>query len=212
MFDVTAIIEESGKVIVGVAVGLGAPFVPTIKKWLRKKLTVGETISQSGEIQALLGELRVLSSADRVGIYKFHNGGVFSNKRPIWRIACAHESCGPGVKPASADPVFASRVLPLVNHLFDDQTKSSHLSRLDGLYCIKTDDMDSGYSRAALESQGVSYTIQRPVRDRYGLTIGYIAIDFCNFGRSFQLDPAIAGRQGVIEEYAMRIERLFIGR
>lgn len=211
MFNIEPLLKTGVNPHFAVVVVLLLPFLPLARRWLKSRIkhNLSSSIASGGELHALLGELRVAAGADRVGVFQFHNGGVFSSKHPIFRVACTGEACGPGVRPAGLEPVMASRITPLIAHLFGEAPTGAHVAPKGTTYSMAVDQMELGYSRAALESQGVNQTIQRPLRDKRGLVVGYVAVDYCDFGRATNVTPhnAIPTTE-LIEDYSRRIERL----
>lgn len=195
----------------------GAVFGTWFKGYVKHRMTLPETIKRTHAMLALMAELRVLTDADRVAVFQFHNGGYFSNRNPQWRISCTDEQHAPGVIPAGWDTqaIFASRMIDVVGHLFDGGTPAHACREKIGgrdVYQIDVGTMPNSYAKMILANQGVSAFVQIPLYDSEdSIPFGYLALDYCNFGHP-NVDPDFAPKLGRIVEYADKIEFLLVNR
>lgn len=160
-------------------------------------------MERSSKARALLAELRVKLNADRVSLFEFHNGGVFSNSNPIWRVALTTEASGPGVQPAdmARQPIIAGMLIDILNPLLAGRAKDRPIRP------YKVNEMEPSFARSTLEANGVATTINVTVYDTAERAIGFIAIDYCDFGH--ETPAAITcNTDGVrfICEYAAQLE------
>ena len=205
-------------------------------KYMDHRLSLGNTIRKTTKIRSVMAELRVLAAADRIGVFRFHNGGVFSDKNPQWKFSCTDEVHGPGVKAIDIDAqaILASRAADIVAHLFTNSDKpcladcekacshkmvvaeSPWLMRCQTpcnrkMVIIDVGLMEHGYYKSMLQDQGVHHFVQAALYDSAGFICGFITADFCNFGR----DDTVEQNQGSLVpeqaikkvcEYSQRIE------
>jgi hypothetical protein len=172
------------------------PIMRVLGRWMRKHISLKQTLELNHEIDSKMTELRVRSGAHRVCLFQFHNGGVFSNKKPQFRVVCTNEMCGPGVgtHPALDHPIMASRVIDLISPLFALPELPdggccpfrSHINR--EIYTIEVSKMRQGFARHMLERAGVSWAMIAAIHDEVGSVVGYVKMDYCNFGGD---DPEI---------------------
>ena len=178
-------------------------------RYVQEHLSLEQTVRRTSQIRAVLAELRVLVHADRVAVFEFHNGGVFSNKNPQWRIACTHEVHGPGVQPTEThtQPILASRVQELIQPLFDAKAKMACETICPVPNCGKrlivqeVQELEMGYGKSLLMEQGVDSYIQAPLYDLNDIVCGYLSVDYCSFGHDNEMIEATK----LAKEHARRI-------
>jgi hypothetical protein len=202
-----------------IAKTIGKYFGKVFKRYLHHKATLPEAIRRTQVTRTLMAEARVLFQADRVAIFQFHNGGIFSNRNPQWRVSCTDDLPGPGVLSVGVDSqaIFASRMIDMVGHLFDQNhlpTHVRHLRTKDGrsIFVLAVGEMEQGFSKVVLENQGVDYFVQAPIFDQDNCIFGYVTMDFCSFGRGPTLTnvqaawDCLRGQLPRASEYVSRIE------
>src|ERR1035437_9866579 len=176
------------------------PILKKIKKWAKRHQSLGESLQDDATIQVLLSELRVKISADRATLCLFHNGGIFSTKKPQFRIACVNESLGHGIASSflAEQPVLASRMLPTIMPLFDEKYASPCVTRVPAgpgddrqMYDLRIELMESGFSRMAAKNNAIHTSFIVGIFDKYRQVVGFISADFCTFHRE-EGDPKMA--------------------
>jgi len=152
----------------------------------RKLHPIARSVLANRKVHTLLVELRTRTDADRAYIYLFHNGQVFSNKNPLWRMSCTQETCRQGISHEidHRQSVLASTVWDGLAPFFGDikdigdgcQEINMHKNKV---YVFTVHDMTDSYWKRALVAHGVKYKIASPIIDHRNEIVGLVAIDFC---------------------------------
>jgi hypothetical protein len=139
--------------------------------------TLNGVVSHAVAIGKVLGGLRDATGAPWAAVFQFHNGGIFINQHPQWRIACTHERAAPRLcwLGDHFSGVFVSRTMELVRHLFVSAGDLPHVQSCGkGVFVLTTDKMEAGFVRSVLEEGGVTRLIQGSLRDRHGGIGGFL--------------------------------------
>lgn len=197
--------ETMSMIIAGVLIAVLVVF----KDWLREKIT--ETllrmrwlkkhppcpepslIESDRQIREVLTELRTLVGSERVHVWQFHNGSVFSSQNPIFRITCSHESCKQGVshEQQNCQGLLATLMLEMIGPMFGVDTDAEYVSLVDNpqklpLFWLAVSKMPSSYCRSMLSFQGTRYVCVSPLiyqdQKRSGLMqskiMGFVSASF----------------------------------
>jgi len=171
------------------------------------------SLERSSKANALMAELRVTINAHRIGLYEFHNGGVFSNSNPIWRLSCTTEIHGPGVGTTdlTSQPIMASRVIDILNPLLSIIRKPSCATDpcvqcVRAMSTLVVQNMSPSFARTLFENQGVDTAILAAISDPDGRITGFLEVDYCSFGQDGQ--PVVIGNDvgKIICKYCTQIE------
>lgn len=141
-------------------------------------------INAHNQITESLTELRIKSSADRVSILQFHNGGTLSYGSSLKKWSVTHESTSRGITESKSNrqDVFATTTLPLL----------SRIQRKDHSLVMVSDDIESYFKRLMDMSGTLAYTIY-PI---YGLrkisVIGCVLVEWCHWDGLEEMDEESA--------------------
>jgi hypothetical protein len=141
------------------------------------RATLPGVIRQTVVIGNLLGEFRNATGARWAAIFQFHNGGVFLNQNPQWRLACTYERADAGdpLLGVHFSGMLVSRAMELVQHLFLDSRTVPYVHALgEGLYLLDVIRMEAGFVRSTFEQGGVERLVQGPLHDRHGRVSGFL--------------------------------------
>lgn len=154
--------------------------VPTVLGQYTRPLP--KEIEISTEVVEALAGLRALTGAARAYVFQFHNGDYFSNGSSILRQTCTHESVSPGVSSMTRHGrnILVSTVICSVRFLMEHR-------RADPPVYEETADIDAGFYKNILVSNGVEATIKYPLY-RDNDIIGYIGVDFSDAKRQIRTD------------------------
>lgn len=155
---------------------------------------IGLSLMCDRAIMDIIAETRVRSEAQRAYVIRFHNGTYFSNRQPMWKLTCSHESTAKGVEYKNTTDVRdlpASNVLDLIVPFWggisrgveridiSDPSKEGSTDPRNGVYYIQTDKLDSSMAKQLLRSQDVCYMINAPLISPVdGRVIGLFGLDF----------------------------------
>lgn len=162
----------------------------------RKLHPIARSVAANKEVNNLLIELRANTDADRAYIVLFHNGQVFSNKNPVWRLSCTQECCRSGTSHEIGNyqnilcPLFWDCLSPILG---DDKECGPGISahtepRGRKMYRFDIHELNDGYYKRCMLARGVSSAYKTPIIDSKNDTVGYVALNYC--GDSKVPDPA----------------------
>lgn len=145
-------------------------------------------------IMDIIAETRVGAGSDRAYVIRFHNGSYFSNRQPIWKLSCTHESTAKGVEYDTTKDVQslpASNVLDLVVPFWGgisrgvkrvdipDPTVEGEIDPRNGIYFIDVERLDSSMGKQLLRSEGIKQMINVAlVSPITGQVMGIFGLDF----------------------------------
>jgi hypothetical protein len=152
-------------------------------------------------IMDIIAETRVKTDSARAYVIRFHNGTYFSNRQPIWKLTCTHESTAKGVEYLTTKDVQslpASNVLDIIVPFWGgisrgvkridipDPTVEGDLDPRNGVYLIDTEQMDSSMGKQLLRSEGVTCAMNIPlVSPKDGRILGLFGLDCLDSVRTF---------------------------
>jgi len=137
-------------------------------------------INAHNQITESLTELRIKSSADRVSILQFHNGGTLSYGSSLKKWSVTHESTARGITESKSNrqDVLATTTLPLL----------SRIQHKDHSLVMVSDDIESYFKRLMDMSGTLAYTLY-PI---YGLrkisVIGCVLVEWCHWDGLEEMD------------------------
>lgn len=154
---------------------------------------IGVSLWCDRAIMDIIAETRVKTNADRAYVIRFHNGSYFSNRQPIWRLTCSHESTARGVDYQTMQDVRnlpASNVLDIIVPFWGgisrgvqridvpDPTIEGDMDPRNGVYYIEVNKMDASMGKQLLLSEDVRCAINVPlVSPRDGRVLGLFGTD-----------------------------------
>tara|TARA_R110002074_G_scaffold349701_1_gene520445 strand:- start:326 stop:931 length:606 start_codon:yes stop_codon:yes gene_type:complete len=127
---------------------------------------ISEDIIVIGKLREVLDE----TTADRIAIYSFHNGGTFYSGKSMQKMSMSYEECDNGISSVMLDkqdiPVSAciSTLRPLMSN--------------GEFLCVDTKDYPEGLCKYHLKNDGVKSTYKYPIIDLNGNAIGMLSVDF----------------------------------
>lgn len=155
---------------------------------------IGRSLWCDRAIMDIIAETRVKSNAARAYVIRFHNGSYFSNRQPIWKLTCSHESTAKGVDYQTTKDIQslpASNVLDIVVPFWGgisrgvkridvpDPTIEGEVDPRNGVYIVDVERLDSSMAKQLLRSQAVRYMINIPlVSPRDGRILGLFGLDY----------------------------------
>lgn len=169
--------ELLGVLVLGMGIGIaGAIRRKTIPfRWTAKKEE--QFVQRHGRIHELLTELRLTVRASRCMVYRFHNGGSFTDGTSIQRFSVTHESCDGGVTSImlESQDVMLTRYIDLIHVMNDSPNK-----------IISVGSLSPSPLRSALEINSVEYFSVTPMRCSESIvTIGFVC---CHWASADLLD------------------------
>lgn len=122
-----------------------------------------------------LHELKHKTNADRVWVFRFHNGGHLVGGIPFRKTSCTHEIVKPGVSRElnNLKDIPLSAIQDAMKFLLDNKNS----------FEIIIDNLEEGYFRAECESQDINLMIWCRIMSEDKL-IGYIGIDFLTYNKN----------------------------
>ena len=146
----------------------------------KKKVTDEETherISQQDidsmlEVQEFLENFREKWDFDRVGIFQFHNGGIFADGSSMKRFSVTHESVSTGIQSMllESQDVLVTRYMELV-----------HLLEVSPYKIISVESLLDCSLRSALEINNVEYFTVSSLKYSDSLTpMGFVCCHWCD--------------------------------
>lgn len=162
--------------------------------WFKEKFEGEQINHEFNSIFERLIELRTKLGADRVFIDQFHNGAVFSNNKPIWKITRTYEICASGVSYESLNMqgVMAITIWDTITAIFDNKMKK-YCERLQGTSCDVTANgcrapfgvykynvsrMPECFGKILLRNQGVDHYLQVPIIQQDKNVTGFVGIQY----------------------------------
>jgi len=155
---------------------------------------IGLSLMCDRAIMDIIAEVRVKSEAQRGYVIRFHNGSFFSNRQPIWKLSCTHESAAKGIEYKNTTDIRdlpAPSVLDLIAPFWGgisrgvervdipDPTQEGDTDPRNGVYYIRTDNLDSSMAKQLLNSQDVCCMVNVPlVSPIDGRVMGLFGLDF----------------------------------
>jgi hypothetical protein len=147
------------------------------------------------EIYTDMVELRATTDADRVCVFRFHNGTEFMPGNSAWKITCTHEVVRHGVTYESpqSQGILMSRLSSVVGPVLTGSSSGRGVVVADCQGCparteclkqnkrivtIQVDEMDENYCKFHLGQQNVKTTIIRGMSINGG-EVGFVRMDFC---------------------------------
>lgn len=155
-----------------------------IQEWyrIRKLHPIARSVQANRRVHSLLVELRTKTDADRACVFLFHNGQVFSNKNPLWRVSCTQEYCRDGISHEidSLQNILASMLWDGLAPLFGmdlDMGISTRYRLTHNVYVMDVVQMNDSYYKRSLIARGVRTNIVTPILDRSEI-VGYVALNY----------------------------------
>lgn len=155
-----------------------------------------EEIQKNSKIRELLVELRLIVNSDRACLFQFHNGSVFTTKRPIWKVSNTHETISPGTSSEikNLQDIKASSIIEFLQ-LFWTHDYPSGVMKVSPLYCgdcpnadkehdkkvifIEVDKLEDGYYKSLLIEEGIKCAINVPIYNNDNNCMGFVAVNYC---------------------------------
>ena len=142
-----------------------------------------------------LVELRAVTEADRVFVFRFHNGTEFLPSNPAWKFSCTHEVVKPGVsyEAPNLQGMLVSLIFNIIGVVLTGSSDLTGIAVKDCSNCphnqkcieenkriviIQTEDMNNSYCLHHLESQNIKTSVLCGIA-RKGNVYGLVGIDFC---------------------------------
>lgn len=194
MIDVTSILSLLGQIAIVLLGGLCIVFLERLRQkamdWYkqRKLHPIAKSVQANKKVNNLLIELRAKLDADRASVFLFHNGQVFSNKNPLWRVSCTQECCKTGVSHeiASLQNILASLFWDGLDPLFEQGATSVHgiqsfkLPTGQFVYVMDVHSMNDSFFKRSMITRGVSKKLICPLSDGKKEIVGYVALNYCS--------------------------------
>lgn len=170
--------------------GAGLFWLDSVKDYLvewwksRRLHPLARAIRANRDVGTLLVELRAKSEADRANVYLFHNGQIFSNLNPVWRISCTQETCRPGISHEinKLQSMLASTIWEGLSPMFGEELKGMKVvecNKKRKCYVFNTDEMDDSFFKLGLASRGIKTKVVSPLIDKKHQIVGFVSINFC---------------------------------
>lgn len=193
---------EIGK---GVGTGLGVIGVAACSKRVRERVKKffqkkgkgpkASLVAQDKEIQRLLFELRFALGADRVYVWRFHNGSYFAPTpaSSIWRLSKTHEVVKPGVSKEAfrCQGILFSHLTEIVGPVITGKSEDTGVAhacvhcghckegRTRNSFWIETNALPDCMSQQLLNDMGVVKQVVTNLHAN-GNTFGMLGVDFCS--------------------------------
>jgi hypothetical protein len=149
---------------------------------------IARSVLANRKVHALLVELRTRTEADRAHIFLFHNGQVFSNTNPLWRVSCTQESCRQGTSHEieSLQNILASTIWDGIAPLFGKDcdcgkgTKIIAISHMKNkAYIIDVHAINDSYYKRSIISRGIKKNVMVPILATKNEVVGFLALNYC---------------------------------
>lgn len=156
------------------------------KDWYhqRRLHPLARSVLANKKVNNLLVDLRAKTDADRVSVFLFHNGQIFSNKNPLWRVSCTQECCRAGVSHEidNLQSILASFFWDGISPFYGETNPGIRLydekAKLK-VYIIDVLNLNDGYYKRSLLARGVSINIVSPIIDSLQKEIvGYLSLNY----------------------------------
>jgi uncharacterized protein YodC (DUF2158 family) len=124
------------------------------------------------EVQEFLDDFREKWTFDRVGIFQFHNGGIFADGSSMRRFSVTHESVSTGIQSMllESQDVLVTRYMELV-----------HLLEVSPYKIISVESLLDCSLRSALEINNVEYFTVSSLKYSDSLTpMGFVCCHWCD--------------------------------
>ena len=131
---------------------------------------IGECISEDIVVIGKLREVLDETSADRIAIYSFHNGGTFYSGKSMQKMSMSYEECDNGI----SNVMLNKQDIPVSACI----TTLRPLMENGEFYCVDTNDYPEGLCKYHLKNDGVKSTYKYPIIDLHKNVIGMISVDF----------------------------------
>jgi hypothetical protein len=169
--------------------GMADSIMKWFQQWFKEKFE-GEVLDKEfSAVFERLVELKTELKADRVYVSQFHNGSVFTNQKPIWKMTRTYEICAQGVSYESQNMqnVMAISIWDSISGIFDNKLKK-YCKKLEGLICgecknygvytYRVEKMPESFAKVLLRNQGVGFYIQVPIIENGDHLVGFVGIEF----------------------------------
>lgn len=180
-----------GQIAVLMLCGAGVLFLQKVKQWAydwwksRRLHPLARSIFANRKVHTLLVELRTKVDSDRAYIFLFHNGQVFSNLNPVWRLSCTQESCRMGItyEIERLQNILASTVWDCLAPLLGQEGQVDGVKTFTRngkkMFVFDTEMLADGFMKRSLHARGVKSQLITPLFDSKKQTVGFLGIDFC---------------------------------
>ncbi len=157
--------------IVGTLSAIWLKFYLERKRKEKVECPVQHAVADDKEILLRLEEIRDETSADRVSVFSFHNGGEYYSGKSMQKLSCSYEVVVPGVarQQITMQNIPVSACHATLQHLMEN--KEFHCYDVDANY------PESG-CKASLQDFGVKSTYQYCIFDLNRKAIGLLRADF----------------------------------
>jgi hypothetical protein len=149
--------------------------------WQSRRLhPLARAVMANKAVHTLLVELRAKTGADRANVYLFHNGQVFSNLNPVWRLSCTQETCKPGVTHdiERLQNILSSTIWDCLEPLFQDM-KEKDKSKWSLPHVFVVDKIPEGFFKGFLTARGIKIKIVCPLLNNRRQVVGFVALNYC---------------------------------
>jgi hypothetical protein len=148
---------------------------------------------QQSIINDCMVALRVKTSADRVMIGQFHNGGKFLDGSPMKRFSITHESCDIGVpfEGSSLQNIVVTILWDLISYVKQDDPQMWY-----------TRDLPEGHFRSYCKSHGIDAFSVLPIR-KHELITGFLLIQWCDLDK---VPTNFDATEDILREYRSTVE------
>lgn len=189
MIDLKRFLEGMVETLVLICVLLFMAFRRRVKEWLEKKINrqFETIISKSARVRDHLIELRALYDADRVLLFRLHNGQYYFGGEGADKVSMTDFYQGPGI--ASPEGMTTTKQNIPVTHW----SQTFKFIADDGIQLLNVDDenVDPGL-RQMMSLDGVSWMLVGAVKDRRGHWRGILFIGWFDKPRKVETDHAEA--------------------
>ena len=151
----------------------------------RKACIDVEQLEGDWAVRESITELRGAIKADRINVWQFHNGVVFSSSNPMWKMSCTHETCKPGVshEMGAAQSLLSSTITELLLPIFDVGVTPAWVKEVGRagetpIYWIGVEVMPDGFCKSWLASSGTKHLLVSPLTYKRNI-IGLVSAAYC---------------------------------
>jgi hypothetical protein len=180
-------------IVIFIVIGIKRLICKIIDRFRKEPLK--DEVGRNKSIYKQLVELRAVTDADRVYVFRFHNGSEFLPNDPAWKLSCTHEEVRSGVtfELAKSQGMLVSSLQNLVSPVLTGQVSVTGISVNDCDECqykikcakdgkhvvnLQVEDMEGCFGRSYLESKNNKTTILCGIAVDGNVT-GMVGIDFC---------------------------------
>jgi len=131
---------------------------------------IGECISEDVLVIGKLKDVLDETTADRISIYSFHNGGTFYSGKSMQKMSMSYEECDNGISSVmlNKQDIPVSACITTLRPLMENGE----------FYCVDTNDYPEGLCKYHLKNDGVKSTYKYPIIDLHRNAIGVLSLDF----------------------------------